>query len=297
MRRLSIYIFLSILLASCTEDRFIEAEQQIIVEGWIDAGNYPVVILSKSIPASDEEISLDELGDYVIKWAKVTVSDGEKSVILTGKRSPKHFPPYIYTTTDMRGAEGRSYRLTVEYDDFYATAETSIPKRAEVEKITATRENGKYSLQALIDDNPAENNYYKFFMKVVGRDSMYLSSNLAVIDDKNYTFPSIIPIDLGHSHIYDYNRDYVLSEKDTVLIKFAQIDSVAYAFWDRYKEIIELGRNPIFRFSNSLPSNINGGLGYWFGYGSTEYLCEPYKHESPINLTEKKLEKNQLINP
>lgn len=276
------------MLASCTEDKFIEAEEQIIVEGWIDAGKFPIVTLSKSIPVSDKAVSLDELSDYIIKWAKVTVSDGEKSVILTGKHSPKYFPPYIYTTSELRGVEGKTYYLTVEYKDFYATAQTTIPKRVGIEKIITDSDNGKYNLKAIMNDDPTEKNYYKFFMRVIGRDSMYLSSNFAVIDDKNYIFPCKIPLDIGASHIYDNMKRHVISEKDTLLIKVASIESVAYNFWDKYKDIIELGQNPFFRHSSSLPTNITGGLGYWFGYGATEYLCEPYNHENPTNLSEKK---------
>ena len=68
------------------------------------------------------------------------------------------------------------------------------------------------------------------------------------------------------------------------MIKVAQIDESMYNFWDDYKNIMELGINPLFRYSNSIRSNITGGLGYWAGYGSTEYLCEPYNHENPIEL-------------
>ena len=41
-------------LAACSEDVFIEAEPQLIVEGWIDDGGFPIVILSESVPVSDK---------------------------------------------------------------------------------------------------------------------------------------------------------------------------------------------------------------------------------------------------
>ena len=136
----------------------------------------------------------------------------------------------------------------------------------------------------MIDDNPLEKNWYKFFIKVFERDSMYLSSNFAVIDDKDYLFPCNIPVELGKSPIYDSDRSYVLTEKDRVIIKFAQIDSVAYSFWDNYKNLVELGQNAFFRYSSSLPTNITGGVGYWFGYGASEYLFEPYNHANPVRI-------------
>jgi hypothetical protein len=44
------------------------------------------------------------------------------------------------------------------------------------------------------------------------------------------------------------------------------------------------GQNPFFRYSTSIRSNINGGLGYWAGYGAREYLLEPQNHDNPIEL-------------
>lgn len=274
-------IFSLFLLFSCSQDEYDVAEPMLVVEGWIDAGGFPKVILTQTIPVSDKEHKLDDLGEYVIKWAKVTISDGERSVVLTGKYSPDYFPPYIYTTGDIRGEAGKTYYLTVQYEDFYATAETTIPAKVNVEGFEAGYENDVYRIKALIDDNPLEKNWYKFFIKVFERDSMYLSSNFAVIDDKDYLFPSSIPVEFGKSPIYDSDRSYILTEKDRVLIKFAQIDSVAYSFWDNYKNLVELGQNAFFRYSSSLPTNITGGVGYWFGYGASEYLFEPYNHANP----------------
>ena len=275
-------IFSLFLLFSCSQDEYDSAEPMLVVEGWIDAGGFPKVILTQTIPVSDKEHKLDDLGEYVIKWAKVTIFDGERSVVLTGKPSPDYFPPYIYTTGEMRGEAGKTYYLTVQYEDFYATAETTIPAKVKVEGFEAGYENDVYRIKALIDDNPLEKNWYKFFIKVFERDSMYLSSNFAVIDDKDYLFPCNIPVEFGKSPIYDSDRSYVLTEKDRVLIKFAQIDSVAYSFWDNYKNLVELGQNAFFRYSSSLPTNITGGVGYWFGYGASEYLFEPYNHANPV---------------
>lgn len=287
MKHKTIYILmlLSLLLVSCTENKIIEAEPQIVVEGWIDAGGYPVVMLSQILPVTEHVVTDEDIRDCIIAMGKVTISDGERSIVLTGKKSDKYFPPYIYTTSKMRGEEGKTYYLTAEYKDFYATAQTTIPPKAKIEKIITHKENGSYSISAVINDNPEEKNYYKFFVQLVGRDNCYLSSNFAIIDDKNYTFPCTVPIDLGRSSFNgkDTNK-HIMSEKDILMIKVAQIDYAMYNFWDDYKNITELGINPFFRYSNSIRSNISGGSGYWAGYGATEYLLQPYNHEKPIEL-------------
>lgn len=287
MRYLITFISLVLLFLShsCTENKFIKAEPQIVVEGWIDAGGYPIVMLSQIVPVSEQEIGFNELQDYVIHWGKVTISDGEKEVVLTGKKSDDYFPPYIYTTNKIRGEAGKTYYLTAEYNNFYATAKTTIPPIAEVEEFIISCENEKYCINAVINDNPNESNYYKFFMKIAERDSCYISSNYAVIDDKNYTFPCSIPIEQGRNLFYDKDvASYNITEKDSLFIKFAQIDSVSYNLWNDYKNILELGQNSFSRYSTSIRSNISGGLGYWIGYGATEYLFKPYNHENPVKL-------------
>lgn len=256
-----------------------------VVEGWIDADGYPIVMLSQIIPASENEIKYDDLQDYIITGGKVTISDGENTVVLTGKKNMNYFPPYIYTTSKMRGEVGKTYYLTAQYKDYYATAEATIPAKAKVEKLYADNENGTYSIKAVINDNPDEKNYYKFFVEVIGRDNSYLSSNFAIIDDKDYTFPCTIPINIGHSSLYNKELQlYKISEQDRIMIKVAQIDKNAYDFWDGYKNIMELGQNLFFRYSNNVRSNISGGLGYWAGYGATEYLLNPYMHDKAIEL-------------
>ena len=274
-----------LLLSSCTEDNFVEAEQQLVVEGWIDAGGHPIVMLSLILPVTEEETTFDNIKECVVNWGKVTISDGENSVILTGKRSDDYFPPYIYTTSQIRGEVGKTYYLTAEYKKFRATAKTTIPPKARIEKIVTSNENSKYNISAIIDDNPEQKNYYKFFTKVIGRDNCYLSSNFSIIDDKHHTFPCSVPIETGTSSLYySESNSYKITEKDRFMIKVAQIDEAMYNFWDDYKNIMELGINPFFRYSSSIRSNISGGLGYWAGYGSTEYLCEPNNHENPKEL-------------
>ena len=281
MKRICHILFLLFTIVACDEEVFVTYPPQLVVEGWIDDGGFPVVILSESVPVSQEYTDIATLNDRVVKWAKVTVSDGENEVVLTGKSNPSYFPPYIYTTSRMRGVAGKTYWLTVIYDDYFVEAETVIPKKVAVERFVAERGDGYYNLKAVINDVPDERNYYKFFVRVIGRDSMYLSSNMSVIDDRNFEFPLEVPLSPGKS-ILNEDDDCLLDGSERLLVKFAQVDSVAYWFWDEYKNYVEVRQNSFFRYTEKACSNVKGGLGYWFGYGATEYLCEPYEHDAPI---------------
>lgn len=262
---------------SCEQDIFVEADPQLNVEGWIDADGFPVVILTETIITSDEYRDYSDLNKYVIKWAKVTISDGEQEVILTGKSSESYFPPYIYTTGRMRGVAGREYKLTVEYKDYFAEAVTRIPQKVMLDSVVAKQCNGSDSLfyiKAHFTDPSSEKNYYKFFTKVAHRDSFYLSPTLSTLDDAEFTSDTISTTIYCGNTLLDEEKQTYFKAGDEVFLKFAQIDSVAFGFWDMYKDIIDLSRNPLMPYSRNLPSNIEGGCGYWFGYGATEYRIE-----------------------
>ena len=98
-----------ILAAACTPSWQPEGEERLVVEGWIDAGGFPIVMVTTSVPTSTEYQNIDDQKNHLARHAKITVSDGENSVILTGMDNKKYFPPYIYTTADMRGVAGKSY--------------------------------------------------------------------------------------------------------------------------------------------------------------------------------------------
>ena len=71
---------------------------QLVVEGWIENGGNPVVMVSESIGiATGREMDSKGILDHIAKWAKVSISDGTKTEILTGIPDPDFFPPYIYT--------------------------------------------------------------------------------------------------------------------------------------------------------------------------------------------------------
>ena len=281
MKKICYILFMLFSFVACNEDVFENHPPRLVVEGWIDDGGFPVVIVTESVPISSQYADISTLNDRVIKWAKVTVSDGVDEVILTGKTNSSYFPPYIYTTSHMRGESGKRYKLTVSYEEHFVEAETEIPERVYVERFITDNSDGNYNLKAVINDNPDEKNYYKFFVRMIDRDSMYLSSNMAVVDDANFEFPLEIPISIGKSIQNKEDDDYQLDGSEMLLVKFTQTDSIAYNFWNEYKNYIEVGQNSIFRYTNNVYSNIKGGMGYWFGYGATQYLCQPYNHDTP----------------
>ena len=127
MKKLPVILLALLALASCRKDET-PGESRLVVEGWIENGGHPVVMLSESIGiTTGQQMSVRDFMDHMARWAKVTVSDGENSVVLTGVPDPEYFPPYVFTTDRIVGEVGKSYSLKVEYKDYVATATTVIP--------------------------------------------------------------------------------------------------------------------------------------------------------------------------
>ena len=120
---------------------------KMVVEGWIDAGKHPIVMLhtsySLSLSEPDSTTLLDVLEQHMVLFGKVVIFDGEDSVILTGRVDTNYLPPYIYTTTKMRGEVGKSYSLHATYKSFSAKSKTIIPEKAIFDSIRTDINNQK----------------------------------------------------------------------------------------------------------------------------------------------------------
>ena len=262
---------LSALLLSCSGDYLPEQNDELVVEGWIEDNGFPVVILTKNINISNKYQSLDSLSSCIVRWAKVTVSDGEKSVVLTGRYMKGYTPPYIYTTSHYRGEAGKTYQLTVEYGDFHATATTTIPKTQKIDELSVERcaqSDTLYQISLRYNDDEAEQNYYQIFTRVGGRDvRQYLAAYLGTIDNRVVKPKTKIPVYRGRDiNTLDYTPYYTIN--DTVAVKFAHIDRTSYNFWYDYTRNLTTAGNMFFATAASLRSNIIGGTGYWCGMGS-----------------------------
>ena len=61
---------------------------EIVVDGWIEEGEAANVILTQTVMVNpDSEQGEIRLQDIPIRWAKVTVSDGEQEEVLVGRKS------------------------------------------------------------------------------------------------------------------------------------------------------------------------------------------------------------------
>ena len=83
-----------------------------------------------------------------------------------------------------------------------------------------------------------------------------------------------------HTEVCD--EDTIEFKKDIVLIKFCQIDEPSMKFWRGLVRQAGTNGNPFAEPSN-LPSNINGGLGVFTGYGAVYYKIPIVKDTTIFN--------------
>ncbi len=289
---LAAVLALAAVVVSCDEDYYNPQQSQLVVEGWIEAGGFPVVMLTKSVAIQEEYQDISDLSAYVIRWAKVTVFDGEDSVVLTGKFDAGYMTHYVYTTTRMRGRVGHTYSLKVEYRDFLATATTTVLPPPVIEDITVEPAEGSdslYQLSCRFYDDPQQKNYYQVFSRVGAANKQYLASFLGALDDDVLSAHPCVTV--YRRHPLGAGGDLSgFSVSDTVAVKLAQIDVASYQFWDDYTKNITLSENLMFPVYSSIRSTISGGSGYWCGMGSSvtyiiisDYLKNGFLREKCMN--------------
>jgi len=280
MRKRIFYILLLLVfgLTGCDDsgDTIINTPQSLVVEGWIENGEFPIVIVTKTLPVSTESQNIKDLSEYLVRWAKVTVSDGERSVVLTGLYDENYYPPYVYTTAYMRGELGKSYHLTVEYEGQTLTSTTTIPSTLPLldhYRIDPCEGTGnQYQITTCFYDNPHEKNYYLFFTKTGFKSKHYLGAYLGAINDE--MIDNYVEYPVYREHQYNDN-DYTpyFNAGEFVSVKMAQVDSSTFLFWDQYTKSQTLTSNMFLSTSTPLPCNISGGVGYWSGFASvTSYF-------------------------
>lgn len=260
-----------LLLAACDRAFGDVAGPQLVVEGWIDSGRFPVVMLSRTVPITDDYQSTENLAASVERWARVAVSDGKREVVLVGMANESYFPPYVYTTSELRGVAGRTYRLTVDCPNgTHAEAVTTIPEPAAIDSIVFEPAPGADTLRQLyayVGGSRAEGHRYRVFTHVLGQPYGYRPAYLGLATGEMLPADGRMPANRGRLNMeHDFTPYFAVG--DTVMVKLARIDDDAYQFWRGYEDMMELSRNPLFPVTVNLPSNVSGALGYWFGYGS-----------------------------
>ena len=280
MKRLLYILFAALVLTGCKQEE--PQPPSLIMEGWIDANGHPVIMIHKTYVLSfgnDSSRTMEEtVEDLIIPFGKVTVSDGEKEVILTGRLDSMYLPPYTYSSTYMRGQAGKTYTVTAKYYDYYATATTTVPPVATIDSLKVRTETDKLDVRAYMQVVP--DGYYAFFLRKPGGKQFCLcpfdvfegrDADNGRMEVKLYS-----PYTEGEENMigidFQFRNDPKKDDADkTYRLKVARIDEEAYRFWKSYNELAVTKGILFVPVYKNIPSNVTGGYGNVSGMGASFY--------------------------
>tara|TARA_Y100001968_G_scaffold308492_1_gene327307 strand:- start:640 stop:1611 length:972 start_codon:yes stop_codon:yes gene_type:complete len=195
-----ISIFSLLILYSCTKEIDIPIEnkgKQFVVNGYIEHGEVPKILLQRSLPyfdpiVLDDDIANSSIFKSLINDATVTItnSNGESEVLSLTNSINLGYPGFTDTwfynyegTGYIIGQENMSYRLEIEKDDTLVWAITTIPKLARINEDSlrflyrADDSSYCYLLGNLVDPDTIGNCYRAFSKtksKNWGEDPFYM---------------------------------------------------------------------------------------------------------------------------
>lgn len=265
-----IYILLSLLLVISCEPKLPQSPEMLVVEGWIENDGTPKVFVTSSISATLDRKDITDLIEHVALDADVTITHDGVTYPLKPVIRNEYLLRICYTTNSLKGVTGGTYRLDVKWKDMQASAVTTILPPAAVDSITVEQHQSIDTLYVIkVRPLPVQDiTKYMFFSMDVGKDSTYLPSYMGTLDTKIYHDKSAV--NRGNGNPIKENN-YFYSLGDSVRFKIATIDDTTYDFWSRFDELRMFSHVALIPYSANMNGNIQGGLGYFFGYGVTSY--------------------------
>jgi len=253
-----------------------EQTRKLVVEGYIENNQYPMVILTKSSSYFDP-IDSAALYGSIVTDAVVKVSDGITTEQLS-LSTVSMFPYLAYVGSQIKGEVGKTYSLSIDWQGTNYSAITSIQKTAKWDSLKFKLNPGDDSLgnvYGYATDDGTVYNYYRVFTKILHVDADFVPIYGSVWDDKFFNGQTLIA-QLYHGQASNIvspdannKRDMYYLLGDSVITKLSTMDYQSFTFWKAAEAEIFSGGNP-FSSTTSVPTNIVGGaLGCWTGYGST----------------------------
>ncbi|PUZ24293.1 protein of unknown function [Chitinophaga costaii] len=282
MRRFAMPIVL-LGLFSCEKEVHIHSTNtvsQLVIEGKIEQGAYPVVVLSHSLGYFSGLDSTQTKNNYV-HGATITVTDnGYNYDLREYSRDTVGGSIYYYTADSSRqpnrGIPGHNYGLKIVAEGKTYISSTTIPSSHMTldsiwyKRVLYDGDSNYAELRVRISDPPEKGNFVRYFTKR-NREPFYPGLFSTENDDLVNGAPSNITLDRGinRNEKIDYQTYAYFRLKDTVTVKFCGIDRATYNFWRTLDFSFNNNGNP-FSSPIVIVGNIPETQGYWGGY-SVQY--------------------------
>lgn len=270
--------------------------KDIVVEGYIENGELPYVILTRAVGFFDK---IDFSSIQFVSGAQVVITDitAQKSItlrqydidsVIGGKtfRLTAYAPDFNDSlSVHFKGIEEHLYRLHIEADGKSMEGVTKIPTAYKLDSLWFEPVPGKEgiydALKGLYPDPDTFGNTLKYqtknnkYVKTGEPEIFYDSFNFAyddaIINGTKFT----ITFDLGYDHSQTLTGDDLFNQAyakkgDTITLKCSSMDYGTYKFWSTLNIAQNSSGNP-FATPLKVQGNVQNAIGVWGGYGTTYY--------------------------
>lgn len=276
-----LYPLIAFLCIACEEAPAYPAEKAVI-EATFSSGGYPNVLFSASVVPGKE----GKLSDAVVNWGKVTLSDGEREVILTGKADNSYLPPFRYTSIDMCGEPGKIYKITADFGNLHAESTVRMPVPVAIDSVTFTpTEIDTLRAATLHFTSPLESpSFFYLTLEPIQRGSHPSPCLMGTISTdlpgKHYSVAVLKPkLKIIYPKDGNQNRDkekYIphLAVGEEWIVRLNRVEESVYNFWRAYDNMILFSTSPFISTNESLPTNIIDGYGVWSPQGTSSLMLK-----------------------
>lgn len=309
MRRSLLLPLLVLVLPSCEKEIVVdlpETDAKLVVEGTIEQGQPPIVILTRT-QSYFAPTDLNSIAGIFVKDAVITVSDGTTTTTLQEISSEGLTEEQIQLAAEATGIDpallasgdisvysllddsfvgqvGRTYTLNVQGDGKSCSAVTTIPNVVPLDSLwwrLALQEpdddSSGYAWTRITDPDTMGNGYRwmarRFYSEDPDytKDSRYIAPLGSSFNDKyinglSFDFFAV----RGRSPFTDNTEDetagYFL-RGDSVAVKFVSMGLTEADFYITYDNNVA-SQGDLFSTPSNARTNINGGLGIWAGWAA-----------------------------
>ncbi len=292
-----------VLLTQACERSFIPeiiTDEEIVVEGYIEAGDQPTppyVFLTRSLPFFTS-LETDGLDARFVRNAEVYVDNGSQRVQLSEvclqELTPQQQQLFarfvglnpdstnlnicVYTDLQFRmvGEEGKTYELEVILEDNTSMiASTTIPEHVSLDSLYFRQPPGEPSdtlaqLRVKIQDPGDKADFYRYQTSI--GDEPLLAPLGSVVNDELFNGQSFeFPLARAEPRGVEFDpTSFGLFRRGTeATIKWMTIDKAQFEFWNTLE--FSLANQGPFSSYTRVTSNVEGGLGLWGGISATYY--------------------------
>lgn len=269
------YILAVLMIAAC-DNSYLESLdiEELVVEGWIESGHAPVVMVSGTLPVSSTPQPVANIRNHILRYAEVYIDHSGGREYLTARLTDRFSVSNYFTSPTLRGKPGETYRLHVKWQDFEASAVCTIPEPAAIDTVYMEKaiDDTSFVAKMVFRNDPETGTMYQTFRRVGTARNAYEAVNFTTLDG---ALMDTVVVETFLKPMKNLKTvDVHFHPGDTLALKLASIERPMFEFWKDFADYTN-STGTVFSAPKSVKGNVTGAIGYWAGYGIDirEIIC------------------------